>query len=278
MNDLVSILTPTYNTEKFIKSTIESAKNQTYTNWEMILVDDASTDGTSDAIREQFPDVNIIQGNGNLYWNRGMHLAWETASATKDYDYYMWLNDDTFLFKNAIEILMFEIFPNSIVCGITKSSISDNISYGGYLNNSNLLLVPNGFYQNVDYCNGNCVLIPRNIFNKLGNLDLFFHHALGDFDYTRRAIKNNFDVLISCNYIGICDTNNPTPKWLNNSYNILKRFKFLYHPLSGCKPSEFFILNYRQNGLYIAIIGFLTLHFKAIFPSFYFLFSDRKKL
>ncbi|SHG51952.1 glycosyltransferase family 2 protein [Flavobacterium defluvii] len=52
MNDLVSILTPTYNTEKFIRATIESVQNQTYQNWEMILVDDASTDKTVSIIEE----------------------------------------------------------------------------------------------------------------------------------------------------------------------------------------------------------------------------------
>jgi len=52
MNDLVSILTPTYNTEKFISGTIKSVQNQTYQNWEMILVDDASTDKTVSIIEE----------------------------------------------------------------------------------------------------------------------------------------------------------------------------------------------------------------------------------
>lgn len=46
MSELVSIITPTYNAEKFIKKTLKSVQNQTYQNWEMILIDDASTDET----------------------------------------------------------------------------------------------------------------------------------------------------------------------------------------------------------------------------------------
>ena len=46
MGPLVSIITPTFNAEKFIEATIASVQAQTYTNWEMILVDDASTDTT----------------------------------------------------------------------------------------------------------------------------------------------------------------------------------------------------------------------------------------
>jgi teichuronic acid biosynthesis glycosyltransferase TuaG len=49
---LVSIITPTYNSEKFISATILSLLSQTYTNWEMIIVDDCSTDTTEEIIQE----------------------------------------------------------------------------------------------------------------------------------------------------------------------------------------------------------------------------------
>lgn len=49
-------------------------------NGEVFLVDDASTDGIADAVNEKFPQVNIIHGSGNLFWNRGMHLAWQNAA------------------------------------------------------------------------------------------------------------------------------------------------------------------------------------------------------
>lgn len=52
MNDLVSIITPTFNTEKYIRETLQSVLNQSYKNWEMILVDDASTDQTVSIIEE----------------------------------------------------------------------------------------------------------------------------------------------------------------------------------------------------------------------------------
>lgn len=59
MNDLVSIITPSYNTAKFIGKTIESIQNQTYQNWEMIIVDDCSPDNTDDVVAEYLKDKRI---------------------------------------------------------------------------------------------------------------------------------------------------------------------------------------------------------------------------
>ena len=58
MNDLVSIITPSYNTARFLRETIESVLSQTYANWEMLIVDDCSTDDT-DAVVASFADERI---------------------------------------------------------------------------------------------------------------------------------------------------------------------------------------------------------------------------
>lgn len=52
-NELVSIIIPSYNSEKFILETIQSVQNQTYINWEIILIDDCSTDATVTLIKEK---------------------------------------------------------------------------------------------------------------------------------------------------------------------------------------------------------------------------------
>lgn len=59
MNELVSIITPSYNTAKFIGETIESVQAQTYQNWEMIIVDDCSSDNTDEVVAKYLSDKRI---------------------------------------------------------------------------------------------------------------------------------------------------------------------------------------------------------------------------
>lgn len=50
---------------------------------DVTLVDDGSTDDTTRSVKENFPNITIIHGNGHLFWNRGMYLAWNNASKKK---------------------------------------------------------------------------------------------------------------------------------------------------------------------------------------------------
>jgi len=59
-NGLVSIITPAYNSTKYISETIESVLSQTYSNWEMIIINDGSTDDTVNVVKKYLNDSRII--------------------------------------------------------------------------------------------------------------------------------------------------------------------------------------------------------------------------
>ena len=59
MCELVSIIMPSYNTGAYIKKTIQSVINQSYQNWELIIVDDCSTDNTDEAVQPFLNDMRI---------------------------------------------------------------------------------------------------------------------------------------------------------------------------------------------------------------------------
>jgi len=230
---------------------------------DVYLVDDGSTDGTTEAISIQFPEVNLISGNGNLYWNRGMHLAWQEASKNI-YDYYLWLNDDVILKNNAlIELFQCSEINNdcAIISGIIESNDGDTI-YGGTQNKR--LIEPNGKLNSIENLNGNIVLVPKFVFDKIGILDPYFHHDLGDVEYGLRAINNNINVFTTRFSIGIGIKNDLCRVRKNNS-NLIDRIKYLYSPL-GSNPCINFYFKKKKFGFIPAIFYFFFLHIINIIP------------
>ncbi|WP_010136848.1 glycosyltransferase family 2 protein [Ochrovirga pacifica] len=236
---------------------------------EVFLVDDGCTDGTSEEVKRQFSEVNIIKGDGTLFWNRGMHTAWKAATSKRKFDFYLWLNDDTNLYKNALITMISgaeESCFNSIVCGPTCSSKDGKVTYGATSKGNDGLLEPNGSIQECAIMNGNCVLVPKQVYDKLGNLDWTFVHAIGDHDYSLRAIKAGFKNYLAANYIGTCEKNPTLPKWCLKETPIRKRFKLLYSPLGYAEPVPFFVYEKRHFGLGVAIKHFITINLRALIP------------
>lgn len=244
--------------------------------FDVYLVDDGSTDGTSEMIISEFPQVNLIMGDGNLFWNRGMALAWETA-AKSNYDYYIWLNDDVILYKNAFK----EVFncsklkdDKAIISGVIENHKRDKIIYGGY-DSKRKLVQPNGEMKIITNMNGNFVLIPKFVYLKLGILDKLFHHDLGDVDYGLRANKIGLKVFSTRVPIAEGETNDISRQRLNNS-NILNRFKWLFSPL-GSNPKINFIFRKRHFGLLNALSYYVFLIVLNIIPDSInkFVFKDK---
>ncbi len=236
---------------------------------EVFLVDDGSTDGSGTEIKKIFPQVNIIVGDGNLFWNRGMNLAWKTAVDIRDFNFFLWLNDDIELHQNSLNILLNDYLSvgsdDSIIVGAC-SSITGDVTYSGYIGlTKKLIIKPNGTIQKCEYFNGNIVLIPHSVFNKIGYLDSNFHHGQGDFDYGLRAKKKEINSWVSSKYIGICERHIEFPKWCNPDLSFKKRWESFRSPLGG-RPSSTFFFQRKYIGLCTAIFHYLTLHLRLVIP------------
>lgn len=102
MNALVSIITPTYNSAKHIAETIQSVQNQTYKNWEWIIVDDGSTDNTKEIILDfQAKDTRIHFVKLNQ--NSGPAIARNTGIEKATGDFMTFLDADDIWFPTFIE-------------------------------------------------------------------------------------------------------------------------------------------------------------------------------
>jgi GT2 family glycosyltransferase len=237
--------------------------------FDIYLVDDGCTDNTGYAVQEQFSNVNVIKGDGTLFWNRGMILAWQTAAGTKNYDFYLWLNDDTTLNIDGLSVLLntSDILQHQSIIVGTTSSVNDPkiITYGGLMKKSGLITPTDSPIQ-CDYFNGNVVFFPKYVYEKVGMNDSVFHHALGDIDYGLRASKLGVKSYISPGVLGKCDKHESVPTWCNPKLPLKKRWKAFQTPL-GQNPIEFFIFEKRHNGLMKALFHYMTNYLRVLCPN-----------
>lgn len=230
------------------------------------LVEDGCTDGTPEAVAEQFPEVEIIHGDGSLYWNRGMYTAW-AAAAKHDFDYYLWLNDDTFVLPDMLTVLLQAAAATkhkAIIVGSTTDTGRTRLTYGGFRRGRGLMQ-PNGMLQPIEYFNGNIVLVPRIVYQQLGNLDYTFRHSKGDFDYGHRARKTGIEMFVAPSYLGECDEHPVLDAWCNPAVPLRQRWKMLNRP-NGMPPAETFYFERKHVSFFTALFHYFTVNLRCVFP------------
>lgn len=186
---------------------------------EVYLVDDGSTDGTSEEVSKKYPDIKLLRGDGNLFWAGGMRKAFSSAMKD-DPDFYLWLNDDTFLLPNALSILMntlerrleHDLENQPLIVGSTCDPDTHLTTYGGvnikykwWPLRYELVTPSPDFPVKCDTLNGNCVLIPRQLALKLGGIDKAFTHYLADHDFGLRARALGHETWIAPGHLGTCE-------------------------------------------------------------------------
>lgn len=204
------IVIPVHNRKDFTRNCLLSLQPQTVQNFKTIVIDDGSTDGTSEMIQKEFPEVTLLHGDGNLWWTGATNLGVQYA-LNHSADYIITLNDDTIAAEDLIEKMMFwtERIPDALLGAFSLDAQTKKPVYGGEIINwktagSKFLLDIlkleewRGLHE-VSHFPGRGLLIPAEVFHKIGLFDAkHFPQAAADYDFTHRAVRAGYSLY--CDY------------------------------------------------------------------------------
>lgn len=217
----LAIVSPVYNRRELTLQCLRSLERVDRTSLEIetFIVDDGCTDGTSDAIRERFPDVHVVAGTGDLWYTAGTNLGIHAALKYKP-DYILCINDDSIFDEKCIlrliecarrhersvvgALLLLWDQPHRVfqVAPVWKTW------QGGWQHwqQQTIWTVPQTPWE-VEMIVGNCVLYPAEVFAEAGYLNPQISAQYGDAEFTTRLRKRGWRLLIEPRARVFCQPN-----------------------------------------------------------------------
>ncbi len=211
----VGVVVPVHNRLEITLRFLESFANVMYDNMEIIIVDDGSTDGTSEAVSRRFPKVKIIRGDGTLWWagatNIGIKYALDQGA-----DFILTINDDVIADQSFLSelVLQSQNNPDTILGSRIMKGSNPEIVYsvgGNRCFSGGTFFTLNRHNQNwseaenlteaiipVDIVGGRGTLFPRKVFDLVGFFDAKnFPQHCADYDFVCRAKAAGFKVAVA---------------------------------------------------------------------------------
>lgn len=216
---MISIVIPVHNRKYYTRQCLACLSAQTYRNFQIIVVDDGSTDGTDEMIYAEYPDVVLLKGDGNLWWteatNRGIRYAQEHVDRDQP-NFVLTLNDDTRVNPDYLQTML-DAYDKYQPCLIGSPSVdSDNPDKLEYAGTSLELYTASGRHLAEDYQKsyrelirrtdhvesdslpGRGTLIPMQVFETIGLFNSkHYIHYMSDIDFSVRARKAGYRLIVN---------------------------------------------------------------------------------
>lgn len=204
---MIYVITAVHNRIKTTEIFLNVLMSQTFfSEVQLILVDDGSTDGTYELVKEMLPGSVVLKGNGDLFWGGALNLAFKYLSKkVLDSDIVFYSNDDVFFphdYLKRAEKLVYSR-PNDLLtgCGILKANgeyCDGPVNYNFELGKEQLL--PMGEEGNC--CSTRSLFMTGKTYKDIGGFHPFLlPHYGSDYEYTIRAVRKGHKVYSSASFI-----------------------------------------------------------------------------
>jgi len=209
------IIVPVHNRKNTVLNFLKQLSFQTYQNFNTVIVDDGSKDGTFDSIKQLHPSVELIYGNGEWWWSKSVNMGVKYAISLKA-THILLMNDDIYFSKNFLFQMLSDYTPGSIMgCLSLIKGEPDKIFFSG-VNKINKITANTrqyhkkytpvyttlkGLHKSIALP-GRGLLIPTNVFSKIGYFDeKRLPQYKADSDFVIRAYKAGIPTYINYNAI-----------------------------------------------------------------------------
>ena len=207
----VSVVLLNWNGAHFTIPCIESLRQSSYPNVEIVVVDNGSTDGSPERISERFPDIPMIRNGANLGFAQGNNIGVD-YSLRAGADYVLTLNNDTLVDPEMISELVATTSRHEDSVAVCPKIYwfhqPDRLWFGG--SRANLWFgifdhigmneVDNSRYateRDIGFATGCCILVPRKIIEAVGMFDPAFFIYCEDVDWSLRCRRAGFRLLFA---------------------------------------------------------------------------------
>ena len=209
---LVSIIIPHWNNYPILEECLESLRNISYQNYEIIVTDNASADGSPDKIKQHFPEINLVENETNEGFAGGCNRGANRANGK----FLLFLNNDTTHEQNWIEPLVNQLEQDESIAAVQPKILNffqrDLFDYaGGSGGHMDILCFPfargrifleqeidTGQYNkvnNIFWASGTAIMIRKNLFEQVGKFDITFFAHMEEIDLCWRFHMLGYRVL-----------------------------------------------------------------------------------
>ena len=195
---LVSVIVLNYNAGELLVNCVNSLKKSEYTNLEILVVDNISSDGSQKKCKEQFPDIRLIQNEKNLGYCGGNNVGIREAKG----EFIVILNPDTIVDPNWLNelIIAYDKFGEGLYQPKILSLNEENIiqstgnmlhvfGFGFARDKGNKIIDKIEEIEKIGYASGTCLFTSKKVIDKVGYLDEFLFLYHDDLDLGWRAAQ-----------------------------------------------------------------------------------------